>query len=38
MRYMREEYEQTDLDPALRAGVDRTNAEVLFPRLSGRTR
>lgn len=33
VKYMRDEYEQTDLEPGLRARIDRTNAEGLFPRL-----
>lgn len=32
---MRAEYEDIDLDPTLRAGIDRRNAEALFPRLAG---
>lgn len=35
VRYMRAEYEDLDLDPGLRAGIDRRNAEALFPRLAG---
>lgn len=34
VRYMREEYESLDLTPGLRAGIDRTNALRLFPRLA----
>jgi predicted TIM-barrel fold metal-dependent hydrolase len=34
VRYMRAEYESVDLDPQLRAGIDRRNAETLFPRLA----
>lgn len=33
VKYMREEYDRADLDPTLRARIDRGNAEVLFPRL-----
>lgn len=35
VKYMRAEYEDIDLDPTLRAGIDRRNAEALFPRLAG---
>lgn len=35
VRYMRLEYEGLDLARQLRAGIDRDNAERLFPRLAG---
>lgn len=33
VKYMAAEYEAMDLPPTLRAGIDRRNAEALFPRL-----
>ena len=33
VKYMRTEYEAMRLPPTLRAGIDRNNAEALFPRL-----
>ncbi len=35
VKYMRSEYEDIDLGAGLRAGIDRRNAEALFPRLAG---
>jgi 6-methylsalicylate decarboxylase len=34
VKYMRAEYEDLQLAPDLRAGIDRRNAEALFPRLA----
>ena len=34
VKYMRAEYEDIDLPAGLRAGIDRRNAEALFPRLA----
>ncbi|HQF03696.1 MAG TPA: amidohydrolase family protein [Phycicoccus sp.] len=34
VKYMRQEYESIDLSKAVRQGIDRGNAEVLFPRLA----
>ena len=35
VKYMAAEYEDLRLPPRLREGIDRRNAEVLFPRLAG---
>ena len=35
VRYMRNEYEAVCLPPTVREGIDRGNAEALFPRLQG---
>jgi predicted TIM-barrel fold metal-dependent hydrolase len=32
--FMAKQYERTPIDPAIRAGIDRANAERLFPRLA----
>lgn len=37
VKYMRAEYEHIELTPGLRAGIDRRNAESLFPRLAAAT-
>lgn len=34
VKYMAAEYDAMDLNPGLRAGIDRHNAEALFPRLA----
>lgn len=35
VKYMRAEYEDVALTPGIREGIDRRNAEALFPRLAG---
>lgn len=35
VKYMRAEYEDVDLPKGVREGIDRRNAEALFPRLAG---
>lgn len=34
VKYMRDEYVSLELDPTIRVGIDRRNAEQLFPRLT----